>query len=208
MVRLINISHQVAILERPCFKALSRKCIILQPFSLNLLLFTVKLIEEALSSVFVDGDICNKTVILRKYFTFNLLLPVLDLTFTYINLSLLVLLKCCSNISRLSGFIITNTAGKCPDIPENPAIVLLPQLENHLEISGFVGTNMAGKCLDVSSNIPSPVGTNTAGKCHNVSLDTSSGFILTKIETPPWTSASCLAAVLLSCNSATVPSTS
>lgn len=43
-------------------KALSRKCTILQPFNSNLLLFTVKFVEEALSSVFV-GDICNKTII-------------------------------------------------------------------------------------------------------------------------------------------------
>lgn len=57
----------MATLERPTrFKALSRKCIIVQPFNSNLLLFTVKFIEEALSSVFVDGDICNKTIIKRK----------------------------------------------------------------------------------------------------------------------------------------------
>lgn len=122
----------MATLERPtCFKALSRKCIILQHFKLNPLLFTVKLIEEALSSVFVDGDICNKTLILKKISLSVTLLPVLVLTFTYVNLSHLALLKCGSNISTLSSSITTNTAGKCPDISKN--------------VSSYHSTSTAGK---------------------------------------------------------------
>lgn len=37
-----------------------------QPFNSNLLLVTVKFIEEALSSVFVDGNVFNKTMIILK----------------------------------------------------------------------------------------------------------------------------------------------
>lgn len=35
-------------------------------YQLNLLLFTVNFIEEALSRVFVDGGICNKTLMVKR----------------------------------------------------------------------------------------------------------------------------------------------
>lgn len=48
------------------FKALSMKMYNICSLSTQSAVFTVKLIDEALSSVFVDGDICNKRTIRKK----------------------------------------------------------------------------------------------------------------------------------------------